>query len=211
MKRKCFAKSTLPAVWCGVTDRLYLMHPRIRACLTTAMETVWLASRRRARQRTRVRLFRPAADHTTNGLSLGPADGMSCTSPAHDFGFLEAVDSDGKKTYHRGGGVLRVRPDGSDLQIYFPPGHAIFSKSPDQSRDGDVRSRQHERWGRLGRAAASFHGHGNRPAIRDFYKNFHDQCVQDHWRITVADPAAVRSILTSPDSGNGTRLPSQRT
>jgi putative heme-binding domain-containing protein len=56
------------------------------------------------------------ADHTTNGLDLG-IDGWLYVSTG-DFGFFEASGSDGRKLQVRGGGVVRVRPDGSGLELF---------------------------------------------------------------------------------------------
>ncbi len=56
------------------------------------------------------------ADHTTNGLSMG-IDGLLYIAGG-DFGFMDAVGTDGKHLQHRGGGVIRFRPDGSGLEIF---------------------------------------------------------------------------------------------
>jgi putative membrane-bound dehydrogenase-like protein len=56
------------------------------------------------------------ADHTTNGLSLG-IDGWLYIAGG-DFGFLKAVGTDGRELQHRGGGVIRFRPDGSGLELF---------------------------------------------------------------------------------------------
>ncbi|MEY2598551.1 MAG: hypothetical protein RLZZ142_810 [Verrucomicrobiota bacterium] len=56
------------------------------------------------------------ADHTTNGLSLG-VDGWLYIA-CGDFGFMEAEGTDGRKLQLRGGGVVRVRPDGTGLELY---------------------------------------------------------------------------------------------
>jgi len=56
------------------------------------------------------------ADHTTNGLELG-MDGWLYIAGG-DFGFMDAVGTDGKHLQHRGGGVIRFRPDGSGLEIF---------------------------------------------------------------------------------------------
>lgn len=56
------------------------------------------------------------ADHTTNGLSIG-VDGWLYVAGG-DFGFMDAVGTDGRHVQHRGGGVLRFRPDGSGLEIF---------------------------------------------------------------------------------------------
>ena len=56
------------------------------------------------------------ADHTTNGLDMG-IDGWLYIAGG-DFGFLEATGTDGRKLQHRGGGVIRFRPDGSGLELF---------------------------------------------------------------------------------------------
>ena len=42
-------------------------------------------------------------------------DGLSCY---RDYGFLEAKAKDGSRLYLHGGGVVRVRPDGTELEPY---------------------------------------------------------------------------------------------
>ena len=56
------------------------------------------------------------ADHTTNGLSLG-IDGWLYIAGG-DFGFMDAVGTDGRHLQHRSGGVIRFRPDGTNLEIF---------------------------------------------------------------------------------------------
>ena len=56
------------------------------------------------------------ADHTTNGLDIG-IDGWLYIAGG-DFGFMNAVGTDGRKLQHRGGGVIRFRPDGSGLELF---------------------------------------------------------------------------------------------
>ena len=55
------------------------------------------------------------ADHTTNNLQLGP-DGWLYVAVG-DYGFIRAVGTDGRQIQHRGGSVVRVRPDGTNLEI----------------------------------------------------------------------------------------------
>jgi HEAT repeat protein len=55
------------------------------------------------------------ADHTTNNVALGP-DGWLYVAVG-DYGFMKAVGADGKQLQHRGGSVVRVRPDGTNLEI----------------------------------------------------------------------------------------------
>lgn len=56
------------------------------------------------------------ADHTTNGIALG-IDGWIYIAVG-DFGFNNAVAKDGGTLSRRGGGVVRIRPDGTEMEIY---------------------------------------------------------------------------------------------
>ncbi len=56
------------------------------------------------------------ADHTTNGIRMG-IDGWIYIAVG-DFGMVNAKGSDGTTLTVLGGGVLRVRPDGSELEVY---------------------------------------------------------------------------------------------
>lgn len=55
-------------------------------------------------------------DHATNGIRMG-IDGWIYIAVG-DFGFHNAKGADGKKLTMLGGGVLRVRPDGSEMEVY---------------------------------------------------------------------------------------------
>ena len=56
------------------------------------------------------------ADHTTNGIRMG-IDGWIYIAVG-DFGFTKAVGADGRVLSRRGGGIVRIRPDGTDMEIY---------------------------------------------------------------------------------------------
>lgn len=56
------------------------------------------------------------ADHTTNGIRMG-IDGWIYIAVG-DFGFNKAVAKDGTTLSKRGGGVVRIRPDGTEMEIY---------------------------------------------------------------------------------------------
>ncbi|RNI38910.1 heme-binding protein [Hanamia caeni] len=55
-------------------------------------------------------------DHATNGIRLG-IDGWIYIAVG-DFGFHNAEGRDGKKITMLGGGIVRVRPDGTEMEIY---------------------------------------------------------------------------------------------
>ena len=55
-------------------------------------------------------------DHATNGIRMG-IDGWIYIAVG-DFGFHEALDRSGKKMTQLGGGIVRVRPDGTEMEVY---------------------------------------------------------------------------------------------
>ncbi|MHA8103865.1 DUF7133 domain-containing protein [Aquirufa nivalisilvae] len=55
-------------------------------------------------------------DHATNGIRMG-IDGWIYIA-AGDFGFHNATDRSGKKITMLGGGIVRVRPDGTEMEVY---------------------------------------------------------------------------------------------
>ena len=59
---------------------------------------------------------RRGADHTTNGIRMG-IDGWIYIAVG-DFGFVKAVGKDGRTLSRRGGGIVRVQPDGTEMEIY---------------------------------------------------------------------------------------------
>lgn len=77
------------------------------------------------------------ADHTTNGLTLG-IDGWLYVATG-DFGFMEAEGTDGRKLQFRYGGVVRVRPDGTELQVYSTGTRNILDVALSPALDGFVR------------------------------------------------------------------------
>lgn len=57
-----------------------------------------------------------AADHATNGVELG-VDGYLYIAGG-DFGIMKATGTDGTVIQHRAGGVIRVRTDGTGLEVF---------------------------------------------------------------------------------------------
>jgi len=55
-------------------------------------------------------------DHATNGIRMG-IDGWIYIAVG-DFGFHDAIDRSGKKLTQLGGGIVRVRPDGTEMEVY---------------------------------------------------------------------------------------------
>lgn len=61
-------------------------------------------------------LVERGTDHATNGIRMG-IDGWIYIAVG-DFGFHDATDRSGKKLTMLGGGIVRVRPDGTEMEIY---------------------------------------------------------------------------------------------
>jgi putative membrane-bound dehydrogenase-like protein len=88
-------------------------------------------------------------DHTTNGIRTG-LDGWIYIAVG-DYGIVEAKGKDGAKVSLRGGGILRVRPDGTELEIFcvglrnpfdlaIDPFMNIFTRDNDNNGPGwDIR------------------------------------------------------------------------
>jgi len=55
-------------------------------------------------------------DHATNGIRMG-IDGWIYVTIG-DFGFYNAVDQAGTKLTMHGGGIVRVRPNGTEMEVY---------------------------------------------------------------------------------------------
>ncbi|MCG2460266.1 c-type cytochrome [Flavobacteriaceae bacterium F89] len=55
-------------------------------------------------------------DHATNGIQMG-IDGWIYIAVG-DFGFHNATDREGTKLTQLGGGIVRVRPDGTEMEVY---------------------------------------------------------------------------------------------
>lgn len=97
-------------------DRLYLIHPPDVSCYIDTNGDGKSDEEKKLISGIAFGFKDRPADHTTNGLSLG-IDGWLYIAGG-DFGFKDAVGSDGKHLQHRGGGVIRFRPDGSGLELF---------------------------------------------------------------------------------------------
>jgi putative heme-binding domain-containing protein len=113
------------------------------------------------------------ADHTTNGVRMG-IDGWLYVAVG-DFGMPNAKGADGARYTLQGGGVVRVRPDGSELEPYsamvrnivdtaISPTLDLFSR--DNTNDGKGWNTRFHHF-----TPMSDHGY---PRL---YQNFKDECV----------------------------------
>jgi putative membrane-bound dehydrogenase-like protein len=70
-----------------------------------------------------------SGDHASNGVEIGIDGWLYCA--IGDFGFFNAEGTDGRKAQLRGGGVVRVRPDGTGLEIYARGTRNIYKVAVD--------------------------------------------------------------------------------
>ncbi len=68
-------------------------------------------------------------DHSTNGIRMG-IDGWIYIAVG-DFGFHNATDRDGKQMTMLGGGIVRVRPDGTEMEEYIHGTRNIYDVAID--------------------------------------------------------------------------------
>ena len=114
------------------------------------------------------------ADHTTNGLSIG-IDGWLYIAGG-DFGFVKATGTDGKTVQHRGGGVIRVRPDGTGLEVYSTGTRNILEVAISPLMDIFARDNTNDGggWNVRFHHFTGMEDHGY-PRL---YMNFNDECIQ---------------------------------
>ncbi len=113
------------------------------------------------------------ADHTSNGVTLG-IDGWLYLAIG-DFGFMKAEGTDGRQLQFRGGGVIRVRPDGTGLEVYARGTRNILEVAMDPLLSGFTRDNTNDGGGwdiRIHHFSGLEH-HGY-PSL---YMNFSDEAV----------------------------------
>lgn len=100
------------------TDTLYVLHPPFITAFhdkdgdgvsdSSEIIATGIANERAQKER--------GADHTTNGFRVG-VDGWMYIAQG-DFGSIKATGKDGTEMVRHGGGVTRIRLDGSGLEMY---------------------------------------------------------------------------------------------
>ncbi|MFM9068067.1 MAG: heme-binding protein, partial [Planctomycetota bacterium] len=114
------------------------------------------------------------ADHTSNGVTLG-IDGWLYLAIG-DFGFMKATGSDGRELQFRGGGVVRVRPDGTNLEVFSRGTRNILEVSIDPLLNGYCRDNTNDGGGwdiRLHHFSGG--EHNGYPSL---YMNFNEEAVK---------------------------------
>ncbi len=168
----CEVDSPRGLVW--VKDRLFLVHPPHLSEFIDA-DHDGVAEKENVLVKDIAFGFadRPA-DHTTNGLSLG-IDGWLYIAGG-DFGFVKATGTDGKTLQHRGGGVIRVRQDGTGLELFSDGTRNILEVAISPQMDLFARDNTNDGGGWDVRLH-HFTGKDNHGYPR-LFKHFSDECIQ---------------------------------
>jgi putative membrane-bound dehydrogenase-like protein len=110
-------------------------------------------------------------DHTSNGVSLG-IDGWLYLAIG-DFGFMEATGADGRKLQLHAGGVVRIRPDGTDMELFCKGTRNIYEVAVDPWLNLFARDNTNDGGGWDTRLEQYFHGVNlGYPRL---FKNFTDE------------------------------------
>ncbi len=114
------------------------------------------------------------ADHTINGIQMG-IDGWLYIA-AGDYGFVDAIGKDGTHVNFLGGGVARVRPDGTELEIFADGLRNIYDVAVSPELDLFTRDNTNDGGGWDVRLSYIFSGgHYGYPSL---FKNFSNEIVQ---------------------------------
>ncbi|MGV3772048.1 MAG: PVC-type heme-binding CxxCH protein [Verrucomicrobiales bacterium] len=155
-------------------DRLYLMHPpHLSAFIDKDGDGI--ADEQKILVKNIAFGFKDRpADHTSNGIELG-IDGWIYMAIG-DFGFMEAEGADGRKIQFRGGGVFRVRPDGTELELYSKGTRNILEAAVTPLLDAFARDNTNDGdgWETRLHHFTQFSSHGY-PTL---FKNFASEIVQ---------------------------------
>lgn len=155
-------------------DRIYVMHPpHLSVCLDKDGDGISEEQKVLVKNMAFTFKDRPA-DHTTNGVTLG-IDGWLYIAVG-DFGFMEAEGTDGRKLQCRGGGVVRVRPDGTGLELYSFGTRNILEVALSPLLDGFTRDNTNDggKWDMRFHHFTGLEHHGY-PSL---YMNFGEEIVQ---------------------------------
>lgn len=105
-----------PRGMCFVGDTLYVVHPPFLSAFRDHNQDGVADEHDTLITGMGFDLTFRGADHTSNGVRMG-IDGWLYLAIG-DYGMYKAVAKDGSTMHLHGGGVLRVRPDGSKLQMH---------------------------------------------------------------------------------------------
>ena len=114
------------------------------------------------------------ADHTTNGCRLA-IDGFIYIAMG-DYGCINARGKDGTTLTHRGGGIVRIRPDGTGLELVVEGTRNILDVALSPTLDIFTRDNTNDGGGWNDRL--SFHPPGAHMGYPMLFKNFNEDMIE---------------------------------
>ncbi|MCA9197565.1 MAG: c-type cytochrome [Planctomycetales bacterium] len=202
------SKIESPRGMCYAADTLYVIHPPfLTAYRDTDGDGVADETKTLIEGLGYDLSFR-GADHTTNGVRMG-IDGWLYVAVG-DYGFLNAKGSDGTTLQLLGGGVVRVRPDGSEMEIFCRGQRNIYDVAIDPYLNAFTRDNTNDGGGwdiRLSHLL--FGANFGYPSL---YKNFNEDIMQplaDYGggsgtgALFVSEPSFGPDLLLTCDWGRG--------
>jgi putative heme-binding domain-containing protein len=114
------------------------------------------------------------ADHTTNGIQIG-IDGWIYVAVG-DYGFIKAVGTDGREVQMKGGGIARVRPDGTELELVSRGQRNIYDVAVSPLMDLFTRDNTNDGGG--WNVRLSHVPHGAQMGYPSLFINFAEEIVQ---------------------------------
>lgn len=153
---------------------LYVMHPPTLSAYSDADGDGTFESQRTLVEGLGYDLSFRGADHTTNGCRLG-IDGWIYIAVG-DYGFVSAKGRDGGPLEMKGGGIVRVRPDGTGLELVSIGQRNIYDIAVSPTLDLFTRDNTNDGGGwnvRLSYVPAGAH-----LGYPMFYKNFPEDMLQ---------------------------------
>ncbi|NNC90551.1 MAG: c-type cytochrome [Akkermansiaceae bacterium] len=118
--------------------------------------------------------YHRGADHTSNGCRMG-IDGWIYVAVG-DFGMPDAKGADGRVVTLHGGGVARVRPDGSELEVYSSNTRNICDVAMSPYLDGFTRDNTND--GKGWNIRVHHFTNGSEHGYPRLYKNFAEEAVK---------------------------------
>lgn len=158
-----------------VRDTLYLIHPPFLSAFRDTTGDGVADEHKVLLENIGFGLRHPrGSDHTTNGCRMG-IDGWIYIAVG-DFGMEATKGTDGKVVTLRGGGVARVRPDGTDLEVYSYHTRNICDVAISPTMD--IFSRDNTNDGKGWNIRVHHLTNGSEHGYPRLYKNFTDEAVK---------------------------------
>ncbi len=177
-KRFCEVESPRGVIWDGPSGTapgtLYVMHPPNLTAYTDTDGDGTADKQEDILTGLGFDLDFRGADHTTNGCRLG-IDGFIYVAMG-DYGCIGAKGKDGRTLTHRGGGIVRVRPDGTGLELVAEGTRNIYDVAISPTMDLFTRDNTNDGGGWDVRL--SFIPPGAHMGYPKLFKNFSEDMLQ---------------------------------